>query len=208
MSEVEHELDWIYLPAGSEVQSLWESLHDGEILSCKSDLIERTIILECRVEHLLGEEHEDVSFLLKVEEVSSARANVWVRWLGEFRVPEGVSREEESRLIEEYQAKWREESLGWLEFESALANDPLQIREAELARSDGRVTLKVCGYLDGDKFDDQYCAIFLRGRALSASRSDAQEFDFEQFVALGERYWKAFSDRREQEDRSSPAEST
>ena len=53
-------------------------------------------------------------FFLHLNNVRSVRANVNFRWPGEFVVSKGASRDEESRLITEYQAKWREESIGWL----------------------------------------------------------------------------------------------
>lgn len=193
------ELDWTHLPADSDIESLWESLHDGELISCTSNLIEQQVILECRVEHLLPASSGEVIFSLQLEKVSSARANVWVRWPGQFTVPKGVSREEESRLIAEYHAKWREESLSWSEFEIALAADSLMIAEAEFAQRNGEVALKIGGFLDSEKFNDQYCSIFLRGGSLTASRSDGQVFSFDQFLELGRQYWEAFADRKKGE---------
>ena len=194
----DQELDWIYLPAGTEVESLWDCLHDGELVACRSDLINRKVDLEIRVHHLQEEPDDDLRFFLHLNNVQSVRANVYFRWPGQFIVPKGVSREEESRMVEEYQAKWREESIGWLSFEGSLSTDPLQISDAEFARSNGKLALKITGHLDGERFKDLYCSVFLSGNSLSASRSDGRPFTLEQFMEMGFRYWEEFSQRRKE----------
>ena len=131
------------IPSGSEAESLWDCLHDGELISCRSDLIKRVITLEFNVRHLLEEPDSDLRFFLRMHNVESVRAAVYFRWPGEFFVPEGASREEECRLIDEYQTKWREESVGWLHFEGALSTDPLQIPDADLIQSDSKVKQSV-----------------------------------------------------------------
>jgi hypothetical protein len=58
----------------------------------------------------------------------------------------GVSREEESQLVLEYQAKWREESLSWAEFEKAITREceqVLDIADAALATSKNLVALRL-----------------------------------------------------------------
>jgi hypothetical protein len=194
----EKELDWVYLTPGTEVESLWDCLHDGELLSCHSDLINRKVALEFRVHHLQEEPDDDLRFFLHLNNVQSVRANVSFRWPGEFVVSKGVSRDEESRLITEYQAKWREESIGWLSLEGSLSTDPLQISNADIARSNGKVALKLGGHLDGERFNDLYCWVFLRGASISASRSDGRPFTLEQFMEMGRRYWEEFSQRKKE----------
>ena len=187
--------DWINLSGDSSVVHLWDCLHDGELLSCRSELVERRVTLEFRVSHLVDEIGDDLRFFLHLHDVESVRANVYFRWPGEFSIPEGTTRDEECRLIEEYQAKWREESIGWLSFEGSLSTDPLQISEAELARGGGGVALKLGGHLDGERFHDLYCSVFVRGSRVSASRSDEKPFSLEQFVEMGRQYWEEFSRR-------------
>jgi hypothetical protein len=199
MSQSDKQLsDWVNLSADSSVLHLWDCLHDGELLSCRSDLVERRVTLEFRVRHLVHATGDDLRFLLQLENVESVRANVYFRWPGEFFIPEGATREEQGRLIEEYQAKWREESIGWLSFEGSLSTDPLQISEAELARGSEGVTLKLGGHLDGERFHDLYCSVFIRGSQVSASRSDGQPFGLERFVEMGRQYWEEFSQRRQE----------
>jgi hypothetical protein len=65
--------------------------------------------------------------LLELEGIQSARVFRYSIWPGEVFVPPGVSREEESRLVLEYQAKWREESFSWTEFEKAITRECEQV---------------------------------------------------------------------------------
>jgi len=194
----EQELDWTHLPADCDVQSLWVALHDGEIISCKSNLIDRTVTFECSIEHLL-DEGSDVKFILQLDKVASARATVWIRWPGEFKVPEGVSCEEQGRLIEDYHKKWREESIGWHEFEASFVTDQLRITDAELARRNEQIALKIGGVFEGEKFDELYCTIVLIGSGIRASRSDNQTFDFESLLDLGRWYWDSFGEDKTDE---------
>lgn len=185
----EQKPDWIYLPENVEEISLWHCLHDGELISSTSNLLKRFVILSFRVEHLLDSE-ENATFSLKLDEVTSVRAIGHFRWVGKFEEPKNTSNEEREKLIKEYWAKWREESLSWCEFESALATEPLQIREARYALIDREITLRLGGFLDGEKFDDIYFDVFIHGKNLSASRSDGKEFNLESFNKLGKRYWE------------------
>jgi hypothetical protein len=184
--------DWIFLPKNTRKISLWSCLHDGELISCQSDLLKCFVILEFSVSHLLEDEEKAVTFLLKLGEVESVRAIGHFRWVGEFEEPQNVSPEERQRLIEEYWTKWREESVSWSEFESSLKTDPLKITDASCVTNDTTITLRLGGFLDGEKFDDIYFDVFLRGKTLSAVRSDGKEFSLEQLINLGKEYWNSF----------------
>ena len=167
-------------------------LHDGELISSKSNLLERYVTLEFQVKHLLEDEENSVSFFLKIEEVTSVRAICHFRWVGKFEDVEGISREEREQLIKEYWAKWREESLSWSEFETALATDPLQISIASYVEENGKTALSLGGMLNGEKFDDIYFDVFLRGGKISVSRSDGKKFGLESSIELGKNYWEDF----------------
>ena len=186
------ELDWLYLPANAESKSLWSCLHDGEIVSCQSDLINRNIQFKCEILHLLDESEQDLKFLLLLEEVTSVRAFVHFRSEENFSVPEDVSREEASRLIKEYQARWREESIAWKDFEKNLPENPLSISDADFVSNKNQTALKIGGHLDVDDYYDLYCIIIARGSRIRASRSDGKDFSFEQLIKLGEDYWNSF----------------
>ena len=183
------------LPANAESKSLWSCLHDGEIDSCQPDLTNRNIQFECKLSHLLNESEQDLKFLLLLEEVTSVRALVYFRSEENFSVPKDVSREEQCRLVEEYQSRWREESIAWKDFEKNLPANPFSISDADIVTDENQTTLKFGGHLDGDDYDDLYCTIIARGSKIKASRSDGQDFSFEELVMLGENYWNSFGKR-------------
>ena len=187
--------DWIHLPSFAVPVSLWESLHDGELLGVHSDLLERTIVLEIDVSHLrsfhnLGEE---TRFLLTLHDVESTRVAAFTVWPGGAPEMAGKSPEEQTLLVAEYQAKWREESVGWNDFVSAFPTNTLDIYTAELVQSEHITTLQLTGSLDGDTFDDRYSTIFLRAKELSIRQSDGLHLTLAQFLQLGEFYWEAWS---------------
>src|SRR5216684_7816414 len=94
-------VDWMNLPPGAQEISLWAGLHEAQIVSIQSDLLERTITLHLESDHLL-EFHNlplDMQFLLRLDGVQSARVVHYAVWPGEFSLPDGISQEEKSRLI-------------------------------------------------------------------------------------------------------------
>src|ERR1700687_1400397 len=114
-------IDWMNLPHGVQAVSLWAGLHDAQIVSIQSNLLERTVTLYLESDHLL-EFHKlplDMQFLLRLEGVQSARVLHYAVWPGEFSVPAGAAPEEKARLIAEYQSKGGQESLQWGDFEAA-----------------------------------------------------------------------------------------
>jgi len=188
--------DWVNLPQGALTEYLDAPLHDGEIVSFRSDHLERTVSIHCDVEHLRKFHHlpEGFQFVLQLEGVQSARVFRYSIWPGEFAVPLGVSHDEESRLVLEYQAKWREESLSWTEFEKAITRECeqiLDIADAALATSNELVALRLRGHLNYTVYHE----VFLRAEKLSISGSDGRTFRVKEFQELGEAYWEAFSRR-------------
>jgi len=162
-------VDWMNLPPGAAEIPSWAGLHDAQIVSIHSNLLERTVTPQLESDHLLAF-HKlplDMQFLPRLEGVQSARVVHYAVWPGEFSVPAGVAREEEARLIAAYQSNWREESLSWSALESALSMECKQvidIANATLARStDNSVALRIGGLLNYT----EYCELFLRGAAHS-----------------------------------------
>ena len=104
-------LDWIHLPAGGTGESLWDSLHDASLVGVQSDLLARTLVFEFETDYLqdFHKLPDGLRFQLRFEGTQSVRVVRYSVWPGAFSVPAGVSRAEESRLIEEYHAKGREE---------------------------------------------------------------------------------------------------
>src|SRR5580693_3440769 len=110
--------DWLNLPSVASAVSLWNSLHDAQIVSICSNLLERTMDLFCEIEHLskFHKLDEGFQFILHLEGVQSARVLRYAVWPGGCSILDGLSVEEQRKIVAEYQAKWREESASWNEF--------------------------------------------------------------------------------------------
>jgi hypothetical protein len=191
-------VDWMNLPAGIQETSLWAGLHDAQIVTIESNLLDRTITLHLEIDHLL-EFHNlplDMQFLLRLDGVQSARVVQHAGWPGEFAVPADVSPEEQSRLITEYQSKCREESLDWTELEAALTTEckqVLDIADAHLATAPGNsVALRINGLLNYT----EYRELFLRAERLTLTRGDGQDLGIAGLLKMGEAYWAAFEQRK------------
>ena len=195
--------DWINLPSSANALSLWDSLHDAHIVSIRSNLLERTVTLSCEVEHLRSFHNlgEGFQFIVRLDGVQSARVLRYAIWPGGCSIPVGLSREEERKVVAEYQAKWREESASWNAFESVVTREDKQIfdiSDTALATSpSGSVALKLCGQLNCNSTQGfaTYHEVFLRSEKLTISGSDGKQFGLDQFQRLGEAYWEAFSSR-------------
>lgn len=186
-------VDWIQPTEGAKIISLWECLHDGDLYSVTSDLLTRTVRLVVAVEYIRNFHNlpEGLTFVVQLEGVNSVRVTRWAKWPGEFSVPEGTSRLDERRLVDEYWAKWREESESWNSFEATIPNGDIEIRDASLAvgNSNG-VALKM-----GIMRQSSYHELFLSAESLQLARSDGDALDLSQFLELGKSYWNAFGNR-------------
>ena len=191
-------VDWTNLPPGAQETSLWAGLHDAQIVTIQSNLLDRTITLHLESDRLL-EFHNlplDMQFLLRLDGVQSARVVHVAGWPGEFSVPAGVSPEEQSRLITEYQSKCREESVSWAELEDALTAEckqVLDIADATLATSSNNfAALRINGLLNYT----EYRELFLRAERLTLTRGDGQDLGIEGLLKMGQAYWDAFEQRK------------
>src|SRR5258708_9261112 len=183
-------VDWMNLPHGAAEVSLWAALHDAQIVSIQSDLLERAVTLHLESDHLL-EFHRlrwDMQFLLRLDGVQSARVAHYALWPGEFSIPSGSTGEEQSRLVAEYQSKWREESLSWSELESAVTTECKQvidIADATLATSpDNSVALRISGLLNYTPYRE----LFLRAEPLTLSRADGPKLAITVLLKMGDPY--------------------
>ncbi|HEV3482069.1 MAG TPA: hypothetical protein VGR97_07045 [Candidatus Acidoferrales bacterium] len=190
-------VDWLSLPATASAVSLWDSLHDAQVVSIRSNLLERVMDLSCEIEHLnkFHKLEEGFQFVLHLDCVQSARVLRYAIWPGGCSIPNGLSIDEQRKIVAEYQAKWREESASWNEFESRITREDEQvfdISDAALAMSPrGEFALKLCGHLNYAT----YHQVYLRFEALKISGSDGKQFELQEFQRLGEEYWEAFSNR-------------
>ena len=194
-------VDWVNLPTGISGESLWEGLHEAQIISIQSNLLERIVTLHVEIENLriFHQWPIDMRFVFRLDGVQSARVVKYSIWPGTFAVPPGVSKEEQERLVEEYQAKWREESRSWRDLEEAITAEHQQvidIADASLAtEKDGAVALRISGLLNYTAYHE----IFLRAEKLTISRTDAGEVTVAELLKLGEAYWDAL-EQHEKED--------
>src|SRR6266852_4762340 len=199
-------VDWMNLPHGAAEVSLWAGLHDAQLVSIQTNPLARTVTLHLESDHLL-EFHKlplDMQFLLRLDGVQSARVVHFALWPGEFSIPSGATAEEQSRLVAEYQSKWREESLSWSELESAVTTECKQvidIADATLATSpDNSVALRISGLLNYTAYRE----LFLRAERLTLSRGDGQELGIAGLLKMGEAYWDAFERQKKQESARAP----
>jgi hypothetical protein len=193
--------DWVNLPAGISDVSLWDGLHEAQIISVQSSLLDRTVTLNLEIENLriFYQWPLDMQFVFRLEGVQSARVVTYSIWPGPFAVPPGVSKEEQERLVAEYQSKWREDSESWTDLEKAVTAEHKQvidIVDARLATEmDGAVAVRIMGLLNYTAYHE----IFLRAEKLTISRTDAGELSIAELLKLGEAYWVAL-EQHEKED--------
>ncbi|MGO9097370.1 MAG: hypothetical protein ACLQGV_19385 [Bryobacteraceae bacterium] len=181
--------DWVNLPEGAATLSLWHTLHDGNLMAIKSDLLARTVTLRFDADYVRDFHHlpEQTRFVIKVIGVRSVRSLVNVPWPGEFCVPRGVAREEESRLIAEYHSKWRQESGRWSDFERT-ADGLLLVSDATLARGSDALALHIGVLVENKSYVDAY----IHGDGIVFCVGENQVTP-DEFVALGEAYWDALA---------------
>jgi hypothetical protein len=176
--------------------SLWHCLHDGHLLSVMSDRLERMVVMNVDVPHLrerLGAA-EEMTFHLRFDGVQSVGAAGSVVWPGPPPViAAGMPHAEQHRLVDEYQAKWREESIDWDFFEASLtpAGERLGVAVARLDRNEKSLTLCLQG---NHSRDDRLHEVCIRATRISVGRSDGVPFGLDEFIALGEAYWRDFKE--------------
>jgi hypothetical protein len=94
---------------------------------------------------------------------------------------------QQTAVIAEYHRKWREESQSWADFER-LTSEGLEVSNATLGRGSDVVALQL-GLLVGG---DSYVEAYIRGEGIAFYIGERQVTP-EEFVAVGEAYWDAFS---------------
>ena len=174
--------------------SLWDCLHDGDLQAVSSDLGTQTVTLTVQVScrGAMTDIPENFHFLITIRGVQVALVCRFVKPF-DFERPLGVTREEESRLIDEYHKKWRSESMAWKEFESALPENSMDISDASLFTKQGVAILTAVGNLNGGQFDDVCCEFYIAGASIEAARSDGQPFSLTELIRRGEQYWEDWS---------------
>lgn len=180
-------LDWVNLPSDTEVESLWICLHDCKIISIKSNLLVEEVMME--IDAFFLSENLRVHFLF--HKVRSVRVDKLQRPYESLLTPV-MTWKEQNDIASHWVDRWREESMGWDEFEKAQSTDPMDIADATLAVGKDRVAFKMSGILNGDKYDDLWCNVFIRGEKLTVTRSDGLEYSIEKFIEAGGKWWEEF----------------
>jgi hypothetical protein len=184
-------VDWINFPEDNPTFSLWDTLHDGDLLAIQSDLLARTVTLRFDVDYVRNFHQlpEQTRFVIVVSGVQSVRSLRSISWPGGCSIPQGTPNDQRSTLIAEYHRKWREESQSWNDFER-LTEDGLEVLNATLGRG-SNVALQL-GLMVGH---DSYVKAYIRGEEIAFYVGDKQVTP-EEFVKVGEAYWEAFAKKR------------
>jgi hypothetical protein len=199
------ELDWIHLPQGVEPASLWDCLHDAALRAIRSDPWQRSVMLEFDVFYIREHHHlpDNCLFEFYFTDIRSVRAITYSYpdppKLNGMSIPAppaivGMRVEDKLRLKGEYVQKGRYETVTWGEFEKALADAEFEVHDAEIVQGEEVVTLRLWGMLGGEDWHQ----LVLRASRLSVHRSDDVAFSLDDLIALGNAYWEAFSQRREE----------
>lgn len=185
-------VDWVNFPESIPTFSLWNALHDGDLLSIKSDLLARTVTLRFDVGYVRDFHRlpEETRFVIVVIGVQSVRALRSVPWPGGCQILPGTPKDQQSVIIAEYHRKWRQESMSWTDFER-LNKDDFEVGNATLGRGPNVAAFQL-GLLAGD----DYVTAYVRGEGATFHVGEKQ-VRLEEFVVLGEAYWNAFAKRAE-----------
>jgi hypothetical protein len=189
----EIKIDWVNLPSDIIPISLWDCLHDTELCKIRSDLYDRSVSVDFGIYHIL--EHRDLpenmKFIFNFKNVKSARVCKYAIWPGKFDRSNNISREDESRLVKEYQSKWREESYDWDSFLKIIENEEsnFDISNAEYATNGKELSFRIEGMLN----DSNYHVIFIRASNFIIRNSDDIIISIDQFLKFGQDYWDDFS---------------
>ena len=155
--------DWIFLPGEAQNFSLWNTLHDGDLEAVESNLSAKTVVLRLDVPYV-REHHCLPSGTRFVIRVEGVQA-VRVAGSGGFGA--------------------REESRAWAEFEEMRG---LEVANAALGLGPDIQTLRVGVFIGHSRV---YAEAFVRGERIRFLVGE-REMTAEEFVDLGEAYWKAF----------------
>jgi hypothetical protein len=193
MATDESTLDWTNLPDDAKKFSLWSTLHDGDLTAIVSDLMARTVTLEFDVAYVRAFHKlpAETRFSIIVSGVQSVRSLRNVPWPGSCLIPDGTPYEQQQTIVAEYHSKWREESLSWTEFEQLTHND-MEVSTALLVPGATGIALHLGLMVESDSYVDA----FIRGENVAFSVGK-QLVTPKEFVALGEAYWDAWSNKRQ-----------
>ena len=191
-----NELDWTHLPEGVETVDLWSWLHDAMLEECESDPLARTLTLQIDSAHIRKHRklEEETRFVLMFRGVTAVRGVRSLIWPGEFVRPDGISREDESDLVAEYQTKWRTETVSWPDVEEQIAEGGLDISDASFARGDEQVAIMLGG--QNRAAPDGYAnwlEIQIAAQALEVGLTSGEALTVDEALQWGDTYWDEWS---------------
>jgi hypothetical protein len=181
-----------------EEVSLWECLHDGSLESLSSDALDRSMILVVDVPYLWSFHSlpDTARFRLVLEGVSEVEALRFVPWPGDLVIPEGSSWKDSEAIRAAYFEKGRLESIEWPDVAGRLLKtDEYEISQATLAFRgiDSMLTLHL---LNDDRSD--FPEIRITAGRVRFFLGSERELSRQEFLELGEAYWRAFAERSPQ----------
>ena len=180
----------------SQEVSLWDCLHDGSFESLISDPLARTVTIVVDVPYI-WEFHglpNETRFRFVLEGVRLVEALEFAAWPGEFIIPTGLSWDESERLRRANFSKGRLESTDWQTLAVKLEyTEGYEISDSTLsAHTSGIITLQ----LDlMDYSNEEYPELRITAERLRIFINEERELSLEEFLALGEAYWKDFAER-------------
>lgn len=103
-------IDWVNFPDGIPTLSLWETLHDGDLLAIESNLFARAVTLRFDVPYVRNfhQLSEMTQFVITINGVQSVRALRNVPWPGGCLIPPDTPNTQQQMLVAEYHRKWRD----------------------------------------------------------------------------------------------------
>lgn len=115
-------------------------------------------------------------------------------WPGELVIAEGLSWDESQKLRHEHYEKGRLESIDWQILAHKLEHpEEFEISNATITESDTGTVMLMLQLTD---YSSEYPEIRMTAEKLHTFINADRELTLEEFLALGEAYWKAFAERR------------
>jgi hypothetical protein len=182
--------DWTHPPPGVEPISLWEALHDGELMSIVTDRLDRSVRLSVVLPHLNERLSlpEEMLFTFSFRGVRSLRGTAFRLWPGEYVRDPSHSRSDEEAAIRAFHAKGREESVGFDELESSIANWGFSVLNAEMIEGRDEQSYFFRGTAGEDEIS---YTLILRAESLTIERPDGVSMSLGELLRIGEEVWAA-----------------
>jgi hypothetical protein len=191
-------IDWVHPPIGVEEQSLWEILHDGELVGFSYDSMKCSVRLE--FDSPFHWEHHKLPELTRLyldfSGVTSMRAERAIPWPGGFPEIADEAPELREQRIKEFHSKWLSVSMRFSDFLDELhaafsAADSFTALSADLLATETMVSMRFFGF-----HGENYTGWVVRGAAVAISLSNGTKMNVDELICFGKSYWEAFANRK------------